>query len=90
MQEAVEEFASGDFFLLYRSPLDHDAIREKMLFNQHKELALIHGRWLEHLRVRGSHGAGERSPRQEIEGLCMKGKKQEEEDGIDRESGLGF
>jgi hypothetical protein len=36
--------------------LEYDAIGEKMVLDELEELALINGRRLEHVRVRGSHG----------------------------------
>jgi hypothetical protein len=38
--------------------LDHDVIGEKVFFDGSEELVLIHERWLEHLRMGGSHGVG--------------------------------
>jgi hypothetical protein len=45
--------------------LEYDAAREKVVLNELEELALINGRGLEHLRVRGGHGEEDESTSKE-------------------------
>jgi hypothetical protein len=46
--------------------LEHLTVRKKSIDHQFEDLALIHGGFLEHLRMGGGHGMGEENLGQRI------------------------
>jgi hypothetical protein len=67
-----------------RLPLEHEAIREKVILNQLEDLAFIHNRLLEHVWVGSGHDREEETLRWGIEASTGGGIAQEGEERKER------
>jgi hypothetical protein len=80
-----------DVFPFCRPPLEHLAIRKKVIFDQLEDFALICGGFLEYPLVGGDHDGREKNPRwRDSRTHERRNVREEEESGDGDENDLGF